>query len=404
MQQVKKYPIPSARSRIQMKRNVLSTLEKQNDTDASWLNDVHPESPVASTQTQEHTVCYEDLPTMPLSILNPSQPIQAPLAMHEEEPFDEDKTIRFNKRKKASLTNPLDALFYDETISIITALGPQRIYIERNGVIQQTPLRFSDERHMLQVIEQLLHSAGQPLPARKPLADVLLPDGSLLTVALPPSALNGPALTIRKNTKNTSTLDALVKQGSLNSTMANALQAYIQASLNIVICGPIGSGRTTLLNALCATIPGHERIVTIEDVPELRLSQPQVIALRTNTMAHVTISELVARAEHMHVQRMIVGECRSNEAETLLQAMYNGFNGVMTTMYAQNVKDCLRRFETLCLLGSREQSSLSPKLIQTQIAQSINVVVSLSQQHTITDIAEVQLADEGSLKIQSLFH
>ena len=149
MQQVKKYPIPSARLRTQMKRNVLSTWEKRNDTDATWLNDVHPESPVASTQTHEHTVCYEDLPTMPLSILNPSYAIQASVAMHDEEPFDEDKTIQFNKRKKVSLTNPLDALLYDDTISVITALGPHCIYIERDGMLQQTPLRFSDEQHML---------------------------------------------------------------------------------------------------------------------------------------------------------------------------------------------------------------------------------------------------------------
>ncbi len=402
--QVKKYSIPSARLRTQMKRNVLSTLEKPNDTDATWLNDVHPESPIARTQTQEHTVCYEDLPTMPLSILNPSLAIQAPIVMHDEELIDEDKTIRFNKRKKADLINPLDALLYDDTISAITVLGPHRIYIERDGVMLQTPLRFSDEQHMLQIIERLLLSAGQALPAQNILTDVRLPDGSLLTVVLPPSVLNGPALTLRKNTKNTSTLNALVRQGLLNSTMANALHGYVQAHLNIVICGPIGSGRTTLLNALCAAIPSNERIVTIEDVPELRLSQPQVIALQANTTPDMTVSELVARAEHMRVRRVIVGECRNNEAVTLLQAMYNGLHGVMTTMYAQNVKDCLTRFETLCLLGSTTQSSLSSKLVQIQIAQSINLVISLSQQHKITHIAKVRLAEEGVLRVQNLFH
>ena len=404
MQQVKKYPIPSARLRTQMKRNVLSTLEKPNDTDATWLNDVQPESPIARTQTQEHTVCYEDLPTMPLSMLNPSLAIQAPIVMHGEELIDEDKTIRFNKRKKADLINPLDALLYDDTISVITVLGPHRIYIERDGVMLQTPLRFSDEQHMLQIIEHLLKSAGQSLPARNMLADVLLPDGSLLTVALPPSALNGPALTLRKNTKNTSTLNTLVKQGLMNLKMASALHDYVQAHLNIVICGPIGSGRTTLLNALCAAIPRNERIVTIEDVPELRLSHPQVIALQTDASTYMTTSELVVRAERMRTQRVIVGECRSNEAVTLLQAMYNGLHGVMTTMYAQNVKDCLMRFETLCLLASNTQSSLSSKLIQTQIAQSINIVISLSQQHKITNIAEIGLANEGVLRIQNLFH
>ena len=249
-----------------------------------------------------------------------------------------------------------------------------------------------------------MQSVGQSLSAQNTLADVRLSDGSLLTIALPPGALNGPAFTLRKNTKNTSTLNALVKQGLLNSTMANALYGYVQARLNIVISGPIGSGRTTLLNALCAAIPMNERIVTIEDVPELRLRQPQVIALQANTSTHVTTSELVACVERMRVHRVIVGECRSNGVVALLQAMYNGLHGVMTTTYAHNAKDCLTRFETLCLLGSSMQSSLSPKLVQTQIAQSINIVISLSQQHKVIDIAEVQLADEGSLKIQSLFY
>ncbi len=385
--QVNKYPIPSARSRTLIKRNILNTLEKRNDTDASWLNDVHPESLVAATQTQEHTVCYEDLPTMPLSIINPSFAIQAPITMSEEEPLDEDKTIRFNKQKKESFPNPLDALLHDETISVITALGPRNIYIERDGAIQQTPLHFTDEQHMLSVITHLLSCSGQSLPAQNSLADVRLSDGSLLTVALPPNALNGPALTIRKNRKNKATLDALVQQGCMNQAMAHMLRASVQARMNMVICGPIGSGRTTLLHALCATIPAHERIVTIEDNPELCLPQPQVVALQTTP--HTTTSDLIAHAIHMHTQRVIIGECHGNEAGSLLQAMYNGLGGVMTTMYARSIQDCLTRFETLCLLGSKEQSSLSSKLIRTQMAQSINLVISLSPEHRVTNVTEV---------------
>ncbi len=393
----KKYPIPSARSRTHMRRNILSTLEAQEDSDAAWLNDVRPESPVAAMQTQEHTVCYEDLPTMPLSVFNPSSAIQA--VEHEEEMPDDDTTIHFNKRKQERDTNPLDALLCDETISLITALDPQRIYIERNGVIQQTSLHFLDEQHMLRVIEELLQTAKQPLSRQRPLTDVCLPDGSLLTAVLPPSALNGPAVTIRKRQKNLSTLSDLVKQGSMSQAMANMLYDYVQARLNIVICGPVGSGRTTLLNALCAAIPQHERIVTIEDVAELRLNQPHKIALQTNRAKYTTTSDLLAQATRMHVQRVIVGECRSNEAETLLQAMYNGLNGVMTTMYAPDVQGCLRRFETLCVLASKEQSSIRTQLVRTQIAQSINIVISLSSEHKVTNIAEVQLSEEGGWEI-----
>ncbi len=382
----KKYPIPSARLRTQIKRNILNALEEREDSDATWLNDVRPESPVAATQTQEHTVCYEDLPTMPLSVFNPSLPIRA--VEHEEELSDDDKTILFNKHKQERDINPLDILLNDESVSLITALGPQRIYVERSGAIQQTSLHFLNEQHMVHVIEKLLLSTKQS-HSQRPLTDVCLPDGSLLTVVLPPSALNGPALTIRKHQKSLSTLSDLVKQGSMSQAMATMLHNCVQERLNILICGPVGSGRTTLLNALCAAIPGHDRIVTIEDITELRLNQPYRVALQTNRAEHTTASELLVQAERMHVQRVIVGECRSNEAETLLQAMYNGLNGVMTTMYAQNAQDCLSRFETLCVLANKEQSSIRTELIRTQIAKSINIVVSLVSARKVTDIVEV---------------
>ena len=394
--QAKKYSIPSARSRTLIRRNILSTLETREDSDATWLNDVHSGSPVAATQTQEHTVCYEDLPTMPLSVLSPSVAIQ-------EELLDDDKTVQFNKRKIEHNANPLATLLCDETISLITALGPRRIYVERHGEIQQTALHFSNEHHMLRVIEQLLHTAKQSLPMHGPLADVCLPDGSLLTIALPPNAVNGPALMIRKHAKNLSTLSGLVKQGSMSQAMADMLYDCVQARLNILICGPIGSGRTTLLNALCAAIPSHERVVTIEDSAELRPNQSHTVVLQTNRGNSTTMSDLIAYAERMHGNRVIVGECRSQEAETLLQALYNGLNGVMTTMYAQNVRDCLTRFEMLCALASKEQSSSQTKLLRTQIAQSINIVISLSPEHKVTNIIEVQPTDEDGWKIQSLF-
>ncbi len=395
--QAKKYPRPSARSRALIRRNILSTLETREDTDAMWLNDVHSGSPVAATQTQEHTVCYEDLPTIPLFVLSPS------VAIHEEL-LDDDKTVQFNKPKIEHDANPLTALLCDETISLITALGPRRIYVERHGEIQQTALHFSDEQHMLRVIEQFLSTAKQSLPLHGSLADVCLPDGSLLTIALPPNAVNGPALTIRKHSKNLSTLSGLVKQGSMSQEMADMLHGCVQARLNILICGPVGSGRTTLLNALCAAIPPQERIVTIEDSAELRLKQSHTVVLQTNRRNSTTTSDLIAYAERMHGNRVIVGECRSSEAETLLQAMYNGLNGVMTTIYAQNVQDCLTRFETLCALASKEQSSSRKKLLRSQIAQSINIVVLLSIEHKVTNVIEVQPADEDSWKIQSLFY
>lgn len=404
--QTKKYTMPSARLKAQIKRNVLNILEKRNDSDDSWLNDVHSGSLTSVAQTQEHTVCYEDVPTMPLTLFAHPPTQESPATISAEETFDEDKTIKFVKRRKNTSDNPLTALLADESISVITALGPQRIFIERDGVVQQTSLHFSDEQHMMYAIQQLLQSAGQTTPAQHLVSDIPLPNGVFLTLALPPDAPCGPALTLRKPPKHSPSLHDLVGQESMSRAMADTLYVCVQARLNIIVCGHNGSGRTTLLNALCAAIPENERIATIEDRVELRLRQPQVIALQVHEQGveQKRIHDLVSYAERMHASRIIVGECRGDEVPVLLQSMYNGLDGVMTTMYGHSVKDCLTRLETLCLLRSGEYSSATPKLIRSQIAQSINIVVSLSPEHKITNIAEVQSADEGPLKIQSLFH
>ena len=405
--QTKKYTMPSARSRTQIKRNILNTVvQSENVDDDSWLNDVHSGSLTSTTQTQEHTVCYEDLPTMPLSLFT-SLPIQQPTinADKANDSSDEDLTVKLTKSKKSVPANPLDTLLSDESIMSITALGPQRILVERNGRVLQAPLHFDNEQHMMQIIEQLLQTAGQVMPTHH-LLTVALPNSFVLTLALPPNALHGPVLTLRRQPKRTLTLGDMVRRESMSQAMADTLVACVRARLNIILCGHNGSGRTTLLNALCALIPENERIVTIEDKAELLLQQPQVMALQTyeHGPERTTIHELLNYAERMHADRIILGECRGNEAVVLLQAMYSGLDGVMTTMYGHSVKDCLTRLETLCLINNGDQAASLPKLIRTQIAQSINIVVSLSAEHKITNIAEVQSGDEGPLKIQSLFH
>ncbi len=405
--QTKRYTMPSARSRTQIKRNILNTVaQSENIDDDSWLNDVHSGSLTSTTQTQEHPVCYEDLPTMPLSLFT-TLPIQqvVPNADVANDSADEDLTVKLTKPKKTASPNPLDTLLSDESITSITALGPQRLIVERNGRVLQTPLHFASEQHMVQVIEQLLQTVGQAMPTHH-LLTVVLPNGFVLTLALLPNALHGPVLTLRRQPKRILTLHDLVRRDSMSQAMADTLTACVRARLNIIICGHNGSGRTTLLNALGALIPENERIVTIEDKAELLLHQPQVMALQTyeQISERTTIHELLSYAERMHAGRILLGECRGNEAVELLQAMYGGLDGVMTTMYGHSVKDCLTRLETLCLIQNNEHVASLPKLIRTQIAQSINIVVSLSAEHKITNIAEVQSGDEGPLKIQSLFH
>ena len=251
--QMKRYTMPSARSRTQIKRNILNTVaQSENIDDDSWLNDVHSGSLTSTTQTQEHTVCYEDLPTMPLSLFT-SLPIQqlTPNADKANDSSDEDLTVKLTKSKKSVPSNPLDTLLSDESIMSITALGPHRILVERNGRVLQTPLHFANEQHMMQIIEQLLQTAGQVMPTHHFLT-VTLPNGFVLTLALPPNALHGPVLTLRRQPKHTLTLHDLVRRESMSQAMADTLAACVRARLNIILCGHNGSGRTTLLNALCA--------------------------------------------------------------------------------------------------------------------------------------------------------
>lgn len=380
---------PSARSKTLMRRNMLRSLEPREDTNASWLNDVLPPTLSKTSmrvQTQEHTVNYEDLPTMPLSAFKTSLAVQT----NNEEHVDDDQTIRLSKWRRNYKPNVFDTLLLDETVSAITALGPTRIYVERNGTVEQVDFSFSNEQHMMLVIEKLLQRAMRPIPFKHPLVDIALSNNLLLTAVLPPSALNGPAFTVRRVRKSCVSFAELVHRGLCNHSVAEQLRNHVKTHSNLLIVGPVGSGRTMLLDALCGLIPTDERIVTIEDVAELQFVHDCRVALQTNKMEHITTKELLTSVEHLGMQRIIVGECRGEEAEMLLQSMYSGFNGVMTTLYALDAQDALKRFETLCAMAIKDQSPAHAMHLRTQIAQSIDVIVTLSQEHKIVDIYEVK--------------
>jgi pilus assembly protein CpaF len=305
---------------------------------------------------------------------------------------------------------PLEALLQSDNISEIMVVGPRLTYVKCSGKIQESPYHFEDNQHILRIIENMLLHTGQYIEPGRPLADIRLPGGACASIIMPPYAVHGPAITIRKNSRLPFTLADLVKQGSITREMADFLCACVQASLNIVVCGGCGSGRTTLLNALSVCIPVHERIVTIEDVAELKLDHRHVVALAARQAdlegaQQIGMRDLVEHALHMRPERIIVDECKGNETVELLQAMYTGYDGVLTSVYANNVRDCLARLEIMCQMG---RMHLPLAAIRTQLTRAVDLLVYTSRlrdgSYKIMNIAEVRGLEDDAIKLQSIFY
>src|SRR5947209_7932597 len=305
---------------------------------------------------------------------------------------------------------PLETLMKDESVSEIMVVGPHFAYIERNGAIEDVLCDFEDDRHMERIIEHMLRTAGRHMKPDSPIVDMRRPDGSLVNVVMPPSAVNGPTITIRKASKKPLSIDDLIQMETLTSEMAEFLRACIQAHLNIVICGGIASGRTTLLNALSANIPAEERITTIEEVAELRLSQKHAVALVSQFAGAggtggVTLRNLVVNALRIGLERILLGECRGDEVVEMLQAMNNGYSGFLMTLYANDLRNCLSGLETMCMVGGL---TLPVTMLRAQIATALDVIVHISRlrdgSHKIVNIAEVQRMEKDTIKLQSIFH
>ena len=305
---------------------------------------------------------------------------------------------------------PLEALLQSADISEIMVIGPRLTYVKRSGKLQESPYHFEDNQHILRIIENMLLHTGQSIEPGRPLAEIRLPGGACASIIMPPYAIHGPAITIRKNSRPSFTLADLIKQGSLTREMADFLSACVQASFNIVVCGGCGSGRTTLLNALGLCIPPHERIVTIEDVAELKLDHRHVVALEARQAdlegaQPISMRDLVEYALHMRPERIIVDECKGIEAVELLQAMYSGCDGVLTSVYANNVRDCLARLEIMY-----QMDRMHPPLaaIRTQLTAAVDLLVYTSRlhdgSHKILNIVEVQGIEDDAIKLQSIFY
>ncbi len=305
---------------------------------------------------------------------------------------------------------PLTALLADATDTEIMVVDAKTNYVERNGVIAETPLRFTDDDAVRATIERIVTPLGRRIDESSPLVDARLPDGSRVNAIIPPLASRGPCITIRKPPSRTLTLDDLVLAGSLDRAMASFLVAAVRARKNIVISGGTGSGKTTLLNVLSAAIPERERIVTIKDAAELQLRQRHVVGLEARP-ANVegrgafTIRDLVRNALRMRPDRIVVGECRGGEALDMLQAMNTGHEGSMTTTHANSPPEAVSRMETLCLMSGLD---LPVTAIRQQLARSVHLIVQQSRaadgSRRVTSISEVTGLDpHGVVELHELF-
>lgn len=304
---------------------------------------------------------------------------------------------------------PIQPLIDDDSISEIMVNGPRRVYVERGGKLELTGVAFRDDDHVLHVIEKIVSPLGRRIDESNPMVDARLPDGSRVNAVIPPLALNGPVLTIRKFSRDPLTAENLISFGSVSEEMVRFLEACVRARLNIVVSGGTGSGKTTMLNILSAYIPVDERIITIEDAAELQLRQEHVITMETRPSnvegkGAITIRDLVRNSLRMRPDRIVVGEVRSGEALDMLQAMNTGHDGSLTTGHANSPRDMLARLETMVLMAGMD---LPVKAIREQIAAAVDLVVHQSRfrdgTRKVTHITEVQGMEGDIIVLQDIF-
>ena len=339
--------------------------------------------------------------------------VQADIATH----LDEEPGIARSDRERLEREiaddilghGPIERLLADETITEIMVNGPSEVWIERQGKLYETGVRFNDDSHLRRIITKMVAQVGRRVDEARPMVDARLPDGSRVHAVLPPLSLSGPLLTIRKFPTRRLDSDDLVRLGSLSPETADFLDRCVKARLNVLISGGTSSGKTTLLNIMSASIPEGDRIVTIEETAELRLHQRHVLRLETRIPnvegeGAVPIRELVRNSLRMRPDRIIVGEVRGGEALDMLQAMNTGHDGSLCTLHANAPRDALSRLETMVMMAGYE---LPSRAIRQQISSALDVVVHLERirdgSRRVTAISEVQRMEGDVIALQDVF-
>jgi pilus assembly protein CpaF len=304
---------------------------------------------------------------------------------------------------------PLEVLLKDPTISDILVNGPHKIYVERRGKLEKTDVKFRDNDHLLQIIDRIVSKVGRRVDETSPMVDARLPDGSRVNAIIPPLALDGASMSIRRFGANPLKLEDLLNYKAFTPEMAMLMEACMKARLNVIISGGTGCGKTTLLNTLSSFIGHDERVVTIEDAAELQLQQDHVVRLETRPpniegKGAVTTRDLVRNALRMRPERIIIGECRGAESLDMLQAMNTGHAGSMTTLHANTPRDAQARLETMIMMAGME---LPIKAMRQQIASAVDVIIQANRlqggPRKVTTITEVCGMEQEIIIMQDVF-
>jgi pilus assembly protein CpaF len=325
-------------------------------------------------------------------------------------PIDAQEKLVRELTDEALGLGPLEQLLSDPDVNEIMVVDPHTIFAERRGKMVLTGLTFTDDDSVRAAIERIVTPLGRRIDESTPLVDARLKDGSRVNAVIPPLALRGPCITIRKFAKDPLRMTDLERFGSVSRQMARFLERAVRVKKNIVISGGTGSGKTTLLNVLSGAIPSHERVVTVEDAAELQMAQPHVVSLEARPpnlegKGEYSIRDLVKNALRMRPDRIVVGECRGGEAIDMLQAMNTGHEGSMTTTHANSPREAIARLETLCLMAGLD---LPVRAIRQQIASSIHLLVQQTRfsdgSRRVTSVAEIAgIDDDGEVECREIF-
>jgi pilus assembly protein CpaF len=373
--------------------------------------------PHAELKTRIHRLCIARLGPAFLNLDNSDElgprvrEIVGEQLNAEETPFSPSERARLERQIADDILGygPLEPFLHDESVTEIMVNGYDQLYIERAGILEETEASFLDDAHLLRIIDRIVSQVGRRIDESSPMVDARLPDGSRVNAIVPPLALHGPSLTIRKFARNAFSMHDLVGLGTVTEQASEFIAECVRGKLNILISGGTGTGKTTLLNAVSAHIPEGERIVTVEDAAELRLQQRHVVSLESRPPnvegeGEVRIRDIVRNALRMRPDRIIVGEVRGGETLDMLQAMNTGHDGSLTTIHANSARDALHRVEMLVLMAGVE---LPMKAIREQIAGGFDLLVHISRlidgSRKITQITEIAGMEGDVVTLQDLF-
>ena len=373
--------------------------------------------PYAELKTQVHHACIAKLgPQLFTTQTDEDLSERVLRAVTEQLALDRTPLTREERRQiTKEITDdilgygPLEPFLHDDSVTEVMINGPDSIYIERAGKLEPTSATFLDDAHLMRIIDKIVSTVGRRVDESSPMVDARLPDGSRVNAIIPPLALRGPTLTIRKFSRDPYTMDDLINFGSISPKAAQFLSACVHGKLNILISGGTGTGKTTTLNAMSAFIPNAERIVTIEDAAELQLQQQHVITLEARPPniegeGEVRIRELVRNSLRMRPDRIIVGEVRGPETLDMLQAMNTGHDGSLTTIHANSPRDALSRLETLVMTAGVE---LPHRAIREQIASAFDLLIQISRlvdgSRRLTHVSEVLGMESDVITLQDVF-